>query len=77
MIDVSIFFLDLLKKYKGKRILISTHGGPIRALLAYCLANNRSAYWKFFIPHASITKLVHEDNFIYMEYMSLTNKKGK
>lgn len=65
------FFEQLIVKYQGKKILISSHGGPIRAILSYIFIGDNSAYWKFNIPHASISKLIHIDGFTYMEYMGL------
>ena len=50
-------FIDLLYKYKGKKILIITHGGVITVL--QCLINGwkYSNLLKITVPHATLVKL--------------------
>lgn len=67
-------FEEIVAKYSGKRILLSTHGGPIRAILSHYLCGDEKAYWKFAVNHASLTKLVHEDGFVFLEYMGRGNQ---
>lgn len=67
-------FEEVVETYKGKSILLSTHGGPIRAILSRYLAGDEKAYWKFAVDHASLTKLVYEDGFVYLEYMGRGSK---
>lgn len=69
------FFKEIVQKYRGKQILLSTHSGPICALLSHCLTGSSDAYWKFKIPNGSITKLVHIEDFLYIEYMGLSGNK--
>ncbi|AHJ12810.1 MULTISPECIES: histidine phosphatase family protein [Sulfurospirillum] len=67
-------FEEIIANHAGKHILISTHGGAIRAILSRYLAGNKKAYWKFAVEHASLTKLVHEDGFVYLEYLGRGEK---
>jgi len=50
-------FIELLYKYKGKKILIITHGGVITVL--QCLINGwkYSNLLKITVPHAALVKL--------------------
>jgi alpha-ribazole phosphatase len=51
-------FLDeILQQHAGKNIVVVTHGGLIRALLAHVLNMELKGLFRFNIDHASITEL--------------------
>jgi alpha-ribazole phosphatase len=53
-----IHFLDeIQKKHADKNIVVITHGGLIRALLAHVLNMELKGLFRFNIDHASVTQL--------------------
>ena len=53
-----IQFLDeILQRHAGKNIVVVTHGGLIRALLAHVLNMELKGLFRFNINHASVTEL--------------------
>lgn len=55
---------QLLLEQKGKKLLLVTHGGVIRSILAHCLNATLSSLQRFSVPHACISqiKIFHSDN---------------
>lgn len=61
----------IIKKNQGKSILIVTHSGVIKSLLAYYLSSDLDNFWKYNLDYASMTKLVFtSDNYVYAEYIN-------
>lgn len=50
---------DVLSKYKNQKILLITHGGVIRSILAKALEINTLSVLKFNIGYAQIVRLYH------------------
>jgi len=49
---------EILEAHAGKTVLVATHGGPIRAILAHCICGDCvEGYWKFQIDNSSLTEL--------------------
>ncbi len=58
---------EIIKKYRGKKILIVSHAGVIQTIISYYLVGNIDLYWKIAINNGAITKMcVNEDDFIIL-----------
>ncbi len=51
------FLEEILQQHAGKNIVVVTHGGLIRALLAHVLNMELKGLFRFTIDHASVTQL--------------------
>ncbi|MGB7815363.1 MAG: alpha-ribazole phosphatase [Methylotenera sp.] len=51
------FLEEILQKHTGQNIVVVTHGGMIRALLAHVLNMELKGLFRFSIDHASVTQL--------------------
>lgn len=61
----------IITEHKSKSILIITHSGVIKALLAYYLCSDLDGFWRYQIDYASMTKLVfNPDGYVYAEYIN-------
>ncbi len=47
---------EILINHPGEKILIATHGGPIRTVLGYALALEPSAFWSVGIDYACLSR---------------------
>lgn len=56
----SSFMKRIAKNHPKSKIVVVTHAGPIRAILAQVLNLKRDLFWKFKISNSSITELVYE-----------------
>jgi len=56
---------------KSEQILIITHAGVIRALLAYILKLPPANAFQFRVDVGSVHKLQHLDNYTYINYINL------
>ncbi|MGH1487083.1 MAG: histidine phosphatase family protein [Cellvibrionaceae bacterium] len=54
---VETAFQHLVDQYVGENILLVTHGGVIRVLLAYCLSLSLSKLNRFNIPYACVSRI--------------------
>jgi len=60
-------FVDLLlQKHPGKKVLISTHGGPIKAAVCHALGCEPEAWLRFEISNASITIIEQREGRLYL-----------
>jgi alpha-ribazole phosphatase len=64
------FWLDLLSR-ESEQVLIITHAGVIRALLAHILKLPPANAFQFRVDVGSIHKLQHLDNYTYINYVNL------
>ncbi len=65
-------FLDEMKaKHLGENILVVTHGGMIRALLAHVLNMELKGLFRFNIDHASVTQLDFSDKIPKVTFVNL------
>lgn len=46
----------ILERHHGRRILIASHGGPIRTVLGYALGLDPSSWWSVAIDYASLSR---------------------
>ena len=46
----------IIEKHRGRRILISTHGGPLRTVLGYALNLEPRAWWNVSIDYGSLCR---------------------
>ncbi len=51
------FLKEILQKHAGQNIVVVTHGGMIRALLAHVLNMELKGLFRFTIDHSSVTQL--------------------
>lgn len=51
------FHNTVLKKYKGKNIIVVTHSGPIRAFILHILNANPNKFWYFKTETGAITEI--------------------
>lgn len=56
----SNFMMRIAKNNPKSKVVVVTHAGPIRAILAQILNLKRDLFWKFKISNSSITELVYE-----------------
>lgn len=58
------FYSELLRVHKSKHVLLVTHGGIIRVMLAHLLNMPMSSVNRFDVPYASLTRFVvyHSDS---------------
>lgn len=54
---VSACFLSLIREHQGKQLLIVSHGGVMRMLLAQCLSMSLLDINRFDIPYACLSRL--------------------
>jgi len=60
-------FVDLLlQKHPGKKVLICTHGGPIKAAVCHALRCEPEAWLRFDISNASITIIEQREGRLYL-----------
>ena len=52
----------MLKQYHGKHIVVVTHGGMIRALLAHVLTMELKGLFRFNVDYGSVTQLDFSDD---------------
>ena len=58
--DRVIYELEGILEHHGtRRILIASHGGPIRTILGYALGLDASAWWSVAIDYASVSRFMH------------------
>lgn len=57
----------LAVQHKGKKLLLVTHGGVIRAALSYALGNELNAMMRYEVPYASISqiKIYHDSEGLF------------
>lgn len=49
---------EIIQTHEGETVLVATHGGPIRAILAHYICGDCvEGYWKFHIDNSSLTEL--------------------
>lgn len=60
-------FMEELKEKQYERVIITTHGGVIRAIYCYILDGNLDYYWKFASKNGDITKIKFENNYFYID----------
>lgn len=53
------FMMRAAKAHPKEKIIVVTHAGPIRAILAQILNLKRDFFWKFKISNTSVTELVY------------------
>lgn len=56
------FVEEMLKQYHGKHIVVVTHGGMIRALLAHVLTMELKGLFRFNVDYGSVTQLDFSDD---------------
>lgn len=66
---------ELTVRYKGKRLVLVTHAGVIRGILAYALGIPVANFWRITIPTGSITRVDFSDNFATLHFASLLPSK--
>lgn len=66
---VESFWLDLLAS-KKKKIIIVTHAGVIRGLLANVLNLPLERAFQFSVDYGSVHKLEFQDNYTYIRYLN-------
>ncbi|WP_086932323.1 histidine phosphatase family protein [Agarilytica rhodophyticola] len=54
---VEVCYQQLLAAHRGKKILLVTHGGIVRALLTFLLGMPRSKIQAFDVPYASLSQV--------------------
>lgn len=54
---VTASFLALVDQYAGENILLVSHGGVMRVLLAHCLSLSLSGLNRFNIPYACVSRI--------------------
>ena len=54
---VNLFFKNILKKHRAKKIIVVTHGGVIKSYLTEIMAVPKNRYWQFKIENNSITEI--------------------
>jgi alpha-ribazole phosphatase len=68
----SIHFLqEIMQKHAGENILVISHGGLIRALLAHVLNMELKGLFRFTIDHASVTQLDFSQQVPKIVFMNL------
>ncbi len=68
----AIHFLDeMLTKHVGENIVVVTHGGMIRTLLAHVLNMELKGLFRFTIDHASVTQLDFSDKVPKIMFVNL------
>ena len=68
----ALHFLEELKlKYAGKHVLIVSHGGLIRALLAHVLNMELKGLFRFNIDYASVTELDFSEKVPKINFVNL------
>ncbi len=55
--EVLRVWTDILANYQGKRILVVTHGGPMRLILGEVLAMQKQAHLRIEVPSACFTRI--------------------
>jgi alpha-ribazole phosphatase len=56
------FVEEMLKQYHGKHVVVVTHGGMIRALLAHVLTMELKGLFRFNVDYGSVTQLDFSDD---------------
>ena len=54
---VQLAFTELIEQYAGQHLLLISHGGVMRVLLAYCLSVSLSELHRFDIPYACVSRI--------------------
>ena len=47
---------EIISSHPGEKILIATHGGPIRSILGYALSLEPTAFWSVGIDYAGLCR---------------------
>ncbi|MFT5259931.1 MAG: alpha-ribazole phosphatase [Saprospiraceae bacterium] len=55
--NVLVYWQALLKQYAGQKILVVTHGGPMRSILGEVLAMSKQANLRIEVPAACFTRI--------------------
>lgn len=63
---------DCLQQYGGQRLLLVTHGGVIRVLLAYCLSMSIQELQRFEIPYACCSRIqvIHSEGQLFYRLLA-------
>lgn len=70
-------YLELVKKLKGKRVLLVCHGGVIKIILCHLLEINLKNMHKLSINHASVSRVVMWQQFPQVEFINSSYKTLK
>ena len=54
---VKKFYKTVLKKYKGKNIIVVCHSGPIRLFILHLLNANINKFWHLKVENGSVTEI--------------------
>jgi len=54
---------EVINRFQDKNILLVTHGGCIRAILAHLIGGGLEDYWKYKVTHGCITRIEIVDGF--------------
>ncbi len=68
---VSEFIDTITGSYKNEKVMIVTHLGCIRMILAYLLGMNIEGSWRFRADNGSVSRLVINDGFAYLNALNL------
>lgn len=60
-------FMDDLVKQRLDKVLISTHGGVIRAIYTYIFNDNEEVYWRFASRNGDLSIINYEDGYFYID----------
>ena len=69
---VKAALLDVLQQYAGQHLLLVSHGGVMRALLAHCLSMPVTELQRFDVPFACVSRIqiVYSDNQYFYRLIS-------
>lgn len=70
LIDRGMSVIEDIKSTNAEKILIVTHSGIIRGILAIVIAENIGAYWKYKISNCGITRIELEDDYSILVSMN-------
>lgn len=65
---VKDFFQEILE-LQDENILLVTHGGVIRSILAYIMGENLDAFWKFGSKNGDLTLVKYEYGNLYIDFI--------
>lgn len=63
----------IIKNSEGKTVLICSHGGTIRNIIAYLITNTYENHWNFKIDNASVTTIDITDGFSVISKLNDTS----
>ncbi len=61
---------ERIKKNPISKVALITHGGCIRTILGHYLMDSIEQCWKFYIDNGSISRLIFDDNYVYLKTLN-------